>query len=316
MKAAKNIAASIKSDLSDIRAEVVIADIIDRGIDLEKIFVIPKGLFNRNYSKDILDVHVDMVRNVIAFHLTRDGLYDVLPKGLFHPVTRLSNKDAKERKKEFEKQKHEELSARKFFSPFDNEFFQKGVKMEVEMIKLMREPWAAFKRLFLIDPDIPENYSQRFFRFLPFVNEVKGDIKLTANCLSEIIGEKVSFSSYYLNKKITLNNSDNYSSSGKPSLGESFICGDNLLESITIWEFSVILESDSNLSDYVDLEYGFGRKLITKYYEYFVPVEVEIETKIICRHAKSLTLINPHNDETFSSKDRNLEIYLGYNSSI
>ena len=119
-----------------------------------------------------------------------------------------------------------------------------------------------------------------------------------------------------MNKKITVNNSDKFSSSGKPTLGESFICGDNLLESMTIWEFSVILESDSNLSNYVDLEHGFGRKLITKYYEYFVPVEVEIETKIICRQAKPLTLINPHNDETFFPKDRNMEIYLGYTSSI
>lgn len=316
MKSYKNITNSIKSDLSDIRAEILIADLIDKGIDLEKIFVIPEGLFNRNYSKDVLDVHVDVVRNVIAFQLTRDGLYDLLPQGLFHPVNRLGNKDAKERKKEFEKQKHEELNARKFFSPFDNEFFQQGVKMEVEMIKLMREPWAAFKRLFFIDTDIPDNFCQRFITFLPFANEVKGDIELTAYCLSEIIGEKVSFSSYYLNKKLTSNNPNNFSPSVKPSLGESFICGDNFRESMPAWEFTVILEDDSNLSNYADLESGFGRILITKYCEYFVPVEVEIETKIICKRTNPLTLISSLDDKTLFTKDRNTEIFLGYNTSI
>ncbi|MCD4730809.1 MAG: hypothetical protein K8R74_09435 [Bacteroidales bacterium] len=313
MKSYKNIAKSIRSGLADIKAEVLIGDLIDKGIDVEKMLVKSEGLFGRNYSKDVSDVFVDMVRKIIVFHIARDGLYDVLPEGLFHPVSRYSNLDAEERKKEFKIQKQEEANARKFFMPFDNELFFQRVKLEIELLRLIRDPLTIFKRLYFIDATIPDEFYRRFIAFLPFTNEVKGDIELTAFCLSEILGEEVTHKSFYLNTKNNISDLINYSSEENNLLGENFICGNNFQESILTWEFSIILENESRLIYYANLEKGFANKLIEKYYNFFVPVEIEVKTKYICKAGRPLILGDLKEDDAEHKKP---ELYLGYNTTI
>ena len=80
-------------------------------------------------TKDISDVYYDMVKELLTFHISHDSLYDILPDGLFHSI--FSDFNAENRGLEFEKLKTEEINARKFFIPFDYEFFIQYVKLEL-----------------------------------------------------------------------------------------------------------------------------------------------------------------------------------------
>ncbi len=71
----------------DLRAEVLVNDLIVRGISVNDLFVKPVGLFRRRFDKDIHSVEqVDLKDGQRAqiLRLNREGLYDGLPENLFH----------------------------------------------------------------------------------------------------------------------------------------------------------------------------------------------------------------------------------------
>lgn len=80
------------------------------------------GSHKRNAYHDILDI-ASGEDGTCDISIGRDGLYDILPEGLFHPVDRFENIPANEYHERFEEeceaQKTEEAEARHFFSPFD-----------------------------------------------------------------------------------------------------------------------------------------------------------------------------------------------------
>ena len=309
VKSYKTIAESIRSSLSDIKAEVIIGDLIDKGIDIDIILVEHESLFERNYSTDVSGAYIDMVRKLIVISIARNGLYDVLPEGLFHPFTRYNNLDAEDRKKEFQKQKQEEINARKFFMPLDNEFFVQRVNLELELLQLVRNPINILKKYFFNDQGIPDYFARKFMIFLPFTNEIKGDIELTAYSLSEILNEKVTHKSFYSVTRNIRNNLAGNSSNGNNVLGENFICGDYFEENLLNWEFLIILKDDSKFSNFTEMENNIGEKIIEKFFDFFIPVEIEVKTHILCESGLQLQLSND-NEQTEPI------LYLGYNISI
>ncbi|OQX72293.1 MAG: hypothetical protein B6D61_14220 [Bacteroidetes bacterium 4484_249] len=263
MRNAKNIAKSIKAKPSDIKAEVIIADLVERGFDFSKIIVKHDGLFKRNYSKDISDVYLDMVKDILVFNVSRDSLYDILPEGLFHHV--FGNLEADNRNQEFEKLKQEEDNARKFFLPFDNEFFYQNIKLETELRKFFRNP---DKQKYYIS----ENKTEREIGDERFLKE--------------------------------------------STLGDSFICGDFPPEGKCIWEFSIILIDESAIMKYIEEENGVMFKLIEIFYEYFIPYEIEVKTKIICNNTVPFILGTSAGKEKDIHELSGSDNYLGYNSII
>ena len=312
MKDPKNIAKSIKSKPSDINAEVIIADLIERGFDFNKIFVKHDGLFKRNFSKDISDVYLDMIKDILVFNVSRDSIYDILPEGLFHHV--FGNLGADNRNREFEKLKQEEDNARKFFLPFDNEFFYQNIKLEIELRKFFRYPDYFFQKLFFFDKIIPGKFIRKLTTYLLFANNIIGDLELTARCLSDIIGEKVENSKYYLSENKTVNEIKDEHFLREDTLGDNFICGDLSSEGRYIWEFSIILNDGSAIKKYK--EDGVMYKLIEVFYEYFIPYEIEVKTKITCNKTVPFVLGTTAGKEKDIPELYESDYYLGYNSII
>jgi len=70
------IAGSINRLLYDIKAEVIIADLIENKVNPAEIVFLPDGSFKRNYAHDILYAEVRKLNNnqhVIQIHTSRDG---------------------------------------------------------------------------------------------------------------------------------------------------------------------------------------------------------------------------------------------------
>ena len=71
----------------DLRAEVLVNELIVRRFSVNDLFVKPVGLFRRRFDKDIHSVDVTQLNDeqvVQVLRLNREGLYDALPENLFH----------------------------------------------------------------------------------------------------------------------------------------------------------------------------------------------------------------------------------------
>ncbi|QYS89934.1 hypothetical protein [Flavobacterium davisii] len=79
----------VKSIKSDIRAEVIVNDLLNNNIISDNQFIVQKeSQFSRTYRRDILEVDIKDFNldktEYLNFTLSRDGLYDLLPEGIFH----------------------------------------------------------------------------------------------------------------------------------------------------------------------------------------------------------------------------------------
>lgn len=79
-----------------------------------------KGLHKRNTYNDISDLKIGNSGELVI-DVARNGIYDVLPEYLFHPINRFKNlQEDKERfKEELENQEKEKKDAHRLFSPMD-----------------------------------------------------------------------------------------------------------------------------------------------------------------------------------------------------
>ncbi|MCH5720992.1 hypothetical protein [Niabella hibiscisoli] len=107
-------------------AEAVFASLEEAGHGASDIKAFNKGGFKKGFSNDVEQVLIEESGNRVSFEmaLNRDGIYDLLPEGLFHQSkgnTRVNSvQDAVEEHKQF---KEEEKLARKFFTPLEQLLF-------------------------------------------------------------------------------------------------------------------------------------------------------------------------------------------------
>ena len=144
----------------DLRAEVVLADLIERGLNRDVFLVSSKGLFKRRFSRDIEQVsNLDAGRKekFTVAEVNREGIYDTLPQAITHSVKhskRPGLKTSVEMVSEIKDRRAEEQAARQFFLPFENEFHQQCIELEIaernilkgfmsnsKYTKLMNEFW-------------------------------------------------------------------------------------------------------------------------------------------------------------------------------
>jgi len=309
----KIIARSIKSMVADINAEVVVADLRDNGMGYEEFLLKHDGLFKRNYTKDIIDAYYDMLNSLIVLHVSRDSLYDVLPHGLFHHM--FSDFESDKRVSEFVKLKKEEEYARKFFIPFDYSFFIQYVEIELALRKYFNNPTQFFEDLLLMDNNVPQKHAVKLASYMLFAEMIIGNPELTASVLSDIVEEEIQYAVFLSDEKQSLFDNDLISEDMHlgESLGINYICGESLSESRNVWEFSVILSDAKSVENYITNGRNSVNSLIKLFYDYFVPYEVEVRTKISCRQQSSLSL------EVGELKIVSQEIansYLGFNTVI
>lgn len=111
----------------DIKAESLLA-YIPKGKRRLEI----RGSHKRNAYVDIADISCGE-DGVCKVALSRNGMYDVLPEPLFHPIDRFDNIPANEYqerfKEECEQQQIEEENARKLFQPVDSFLIELSTKV-------------------------------------------------------------------------------------------------------------------------------------------------------------------------------------------
>ena len=120
----------------NIKAEAFLASLKDSISDMGIEF---QGVFTRNYLNDIADCDIYTVsdNNKFEFWLSRDGLFHILPEGLFFDEDLLRRIDKEQNREKFkaisEKIQKEKQKIRLFFQPFDKTYFSLRFELEKKL---------------------------------------------------------------------------------------------------------------------------------------------------------------------------------------
>ena len=273
----------------DIRAEVIAVNLLDEGTDPESIVIVNKGQFKRGYGKDVLfaeTLKLGDYRKVLALYLSRDGLYDGLPEGLFHSFLFESMDSGKEMAHESRKLKKEEETARKFFWPLEQELFHHRLLLELEERKLLqklsnKQYQDIFEKFWKIDPGLPAELVSYLILLLPFACMIVGDYALTAACLSDILKEEVRCRVFSALNTFSIENDHRPVSNnhlGNCSLGGDLICGDHYAELCPAIEFTIGPLVNSKVDDYIGN--GVRVNFLRCFFSYFVPAGFDCTFRI------------------------------------
>lgn len=275
---------------SDIRAEVLVADLIREGFSQSDLLVFFDSLFKRGYCSDIIQAErilVNDVHEMLAIYLARDGMYDMLPEGLFHTVPDSALASGKTMAQDSKKESMLEEDARRFFLPFENEIFYQRIQLEFqEKLILQKLNDNQFDDFFLrfwkINKTLPKTLTSKLSIMLSFIRDIVGNFEMTANCLGAILGEEVSYSVKYSNatqNKGSDSDKTNGFLLGDGNLGVNFITGRNSTEPCKSIRFSIGPIEKTGVEPY--LPGGVIDRFIDCFFDFFMPLEVDSDFEVV-----------------------------------
>ena len=273
----------------DLRAEVLVNDLILRGVSVSDLFVKPVGLFRRTYDKDIYSIETTEFRDgqeAQVLRLNREGLYDSLPENLFHyPPSNKPNafKDVSQMVSEVKLRAQEEENARNFFFAFETEFFRQRISNEwLERRLYDTITYSMDDEEMLSYLNLPSLLSKRqkgiLFYLYPIIYRIRGDLKLMSAAYSVILHDKIE-----IHQELSTVSNEEFSKNDTISLGQyhlstSFTLGQSSSELFECFRFYVNLEDTNRIVLYVPE--GRNRKIMEELHRYFVPVHVEEDLTI------------------------------------
>lgn len=177
---------------TDYKSAVLAAELIEAGVvDINDLFIWPMGGGQRNFSKDVLSIDwyapVSGYKDFVCIKSSREGLYDMLPEGLFHKsVPYASTRSTEEIIDQIRIHKEQEKSARLFFLPLEAEMNLFRVLIELhenkidkkniynDLVEIFRPGWEIFELLDAQQANI-------FLHMIPFLHQTKGDLERLQN---------------------------------------------------------------------------------------------------------------------------------------
>lgn len=297
---------------TDYRVEAVAANILrfynaDANIVIKRI-----GLNDRAYLKDIKGINTylhDLNEEDVIIETYREGIYDYMPEGIFHPPSLgISSKNVDSVVREMRKQKLIEEDARKFFQPFELEFFYTHVSALLKesefdsesktdsMLDFAIELWPVLQK---IEPES----AKILVNVLPFMHEVRGNKAWIERFLSAFL--KVPVEILFIPNTIAAQDDiEGITALGNARLGITLIPMGKHMDGDRNWQINIGTIPYDELHRYVPG--STFRKLLTELYDFFVPVSVKVYEKFI-------TEKDPHSFVINSGKETSR---LGYSTFI
>ncbi len=273
----------------DLRAEVLVNDLIVRGISVNDLFVKPVGLFRRRFDKDIHSVEqVDLKDGQSAqiLRLNREGLYDGLPENLFHyPPSNKPNafKEVSRMVEEVKLRALEEENSRNFFFAFEAEFFHQRLTNEWQERRLFDTiTFSMDDEEMLSYLNLPAQLSKRqkgiLFYLYPIIYRIRADLKLMSAAYSVILRDDIEVEQDLCQAPNPEHSTLLHSGLGNFHLSTTFTLGRSSSELFECFRFFVKLEDTSRIILYVPE--GRNRKILEDLHRYFVPLHVESDLVI------------------------------------
>ncbi|TGE07763.1 hypothetical protein [Hymenobacter fodinae] len=181
----------------DLRLEVVLADLLAYGYQFDEFIVRPVSLFARRYRRDIGTVTEEQTerwhspRTAIEVH--REGLYDALPQQLFHqPGDPTPGQGVRAMIEDIQAQRRREKATRRFFLPFEQEFYRFRVLLEQEERRYMTNLSAQWynevlARFWELAGQLPPRQVTTLLYLLPLAHRIVGDLPRTQQVFESVL---------------------------------------------------------------------------------------------------------------------------------
>ena len=264
---------------SPFLSEAVCACLEEQGLHTDQLTVNMKGAFKKTFSDDIayLDIDDETQKITATIDINRDGLYDILPEGLFHQTRGMQAiRTVQDAVKEHRKYKEEEKFARKFFSPLETMIFRYRVQAELSERNALynvenKELTNHLLDFWNIEKSLPKAEALRMVKLMPYLNSIKGDKVMTADALGFILDQDIIITE--VNKR-TVADGENAMALDNMFLGVNSVTGINSNEVIYGWQVNFLNISPDNIEQYVDGA-PIGR-LLKRFSEIFIPVDRDV----------------------------------------
>ncbi len=191
----------------DFKAEVTAAEMVEHGTPADRILILMIGAMKRSFRKDVEAIGEELSdydhKEYTIVKTPREGIYDMLPEGLFHhPTAHKSAKTEAEIIKTIKQRREEERNARKFFVPFEATTNYLRMQMALyenrldkrshydEMVNIFADHWEIFQYLDARQANI-------FLHLIPILYDIRDDLPVIETILEMI---------FILPVKITLRN--------------------------------------------------------------------------------------------------------------
>jgi hypothetical protein len=297
----QKISTEIIALTADVRAEVLLSQAMNHGLLQKEFDAQADGFFYRAQVPDLYKINLNTDKTLssrLHLQLSRPGLYDALPEGIFFQMEKdiRTVKSAAEMAEEYRVNKKKENEIRKFFAPFENEFFLQTTQnemVETNLLQGLRSGWLKeyFIDFWKLPQDIPTNAALVMVMFLPYVHQIAGDMKATEAVLQKIINEPVNIVLQYA---FSTNTSCENNVLGKYRLGTSLVCGDNMLEQYPMIQINIGPLKKSKAFKYV--EGGNYFSLLQTFCNYFIPANAVIQTNILLDSTTEKFVLNNNED--------------------
>lgn len=264
----------------DIRVEVLLADLLDSGINEEQLLVQPISIFKRRHAKDIENARVwidQLDDESLRIDLTRDGLYDLLPEGLFHqPRDRKHYKQVSEMVQNVKTQRKEEQEARLLFAPLENELYLIRTALEREEKRLFYELENNISNQFLIDFWNLNAYASYatiplLLRLMPVMYRLSCNNEYVRICYEMLLQQEVDIKVVYNHEIVPVCNAGWL-------LGDAYLTYTTTLSQqvkseFPSYEIHIVNVPEDKIASY--LPGGYMRNYLDMLHSYFLPIAYE-----------------------------------------
>jgi hypothetical protein len=272
----------VLKSLFDMKVETYIASMLEENpnLELEQMIVSLQGASRRRSSYEVGQVKAKKYDNretVCQIAVQRKGLYDHLPQGLFLTLETAPHENSVEVARRTEQQI---AAARQFLLPFEQAMYLPRIETEI-LEKDLTIDFPFFLETFWdLEPHqayLTQQQRHQLYYFLPEAHRIVGDWTTTALFFEQILGHTVRIRPIApLVQKVPM--SEN--SIDKCCLGEDTYFGGTFLDDIPALEVSILDVTQTELPDF--LPDGTQRNVLENIlYEYFLPLESEVVTKIV-----------------------------------
>lgn len=223
---------TVNTTESDYKSEIVVANLIDQGYNPDRIFLIRNGGARRGFAKDIEGIEIQFseydLQDYLHILVNKEGIYDILPEGLFHqPINKKHAKDKEDILDEIRIHRQEEFFARRFFQPFEVEVdyaisnvylyeFQFDKKISNKhFINVFTHYWPILKYL-------SSRQAILFMHCIPLLHKIRNRYKEVEEIMSKILDVPVSL----IKQKLPAKKADSHFES---ELGNTILGVDSVL---------------------------------------------------------------------------------------
>lgn len=299
----------LKNELNtDFKAIAKAAELIENGdFESDQISILPVGAQKRAFAKEIGNYNFyysdSKRKDCLTIETNQEGLYDMLPEGLFHnPPTGSSGMSEQQMIEDVQFRRAEEKDARTFFMPFEAELNNLRTILELyenrldkkttynDLTMIFRAEWKEFE---LLDKE----QSIIWMHLLPVIHQKRNDVRFLGQLLALLFKVPVEVSYNPSTTRLTPIEETLQFKLGAGNLGINTIIGRSFVTDSEELIINIGPADTHRLIDFMP-NTSFSH-LIDLAISYLVPVETEVKVNLIADRRNKAGLLGHESDHSY-----------------